>query len=134
MQDYFEQLEVLKPSPDLSPQQVISIQLESLQNNDLSRGDQGMRICFRFASPGNQVSTGPVEHFIEMLKSPLYRPMVGFERAEFSEVSRTGNIAQQTVRLVRGKGESAVFIFMLSRQMQEPYIGCWMTDAVLRVA
>ncbi len=108
MQDYFDQLEALNPNPNLMPEQVVSIQLESLQNNDLSRGDQGIRICFRFASPGNQISTGPVEHFIELLKGPLYRPMVGFERAEFSDVSRTGNIAQQTVRLMRGKNESAV--------------------------
>jgi uncharacterized protein DUF4864 len=134
MDDYYQHLDRFKPGQDLSPLQVVQIQLEALQNNDLSIDNQGIRICFRFASPGNRETTGPIERFIELLKNPLYRPMIGFERAEFTQIMLSGNTAQQTVRLVRGQGKNAVYRFVLSQQAGEPYTGCWMTDAVLRLA
>jgi hypothetical protein len=77
--------------------------------------------------------TGPIERFIELLKNPLYRPMIGFERAEFTQITHNAENFRQTVRLIRSKRESAVYTFVLSCQTQEPYNGCWMTDAVLRV-
>jgi Domain of unknown function (DUF4864) len=133
MDHYYQQLAALKPHPDLSPIQVVQIQLEALQNNDLTRDNEGIRICFRFASPENRETTGPIGHFIALLNNPLYRPMIGFERAEFTQFMLGGNTARQTVRLIRTRKENVVYTFILSYQTEEPYPGCWMTDAVLRI-
>jgi len=45
-----------------------------------------------------------------------------------------GRTAQQGVRIIHTNGESAVYAFVLSKQDEEPYRDCWMTDAVIQQA
>ncbi len=132
MDYHYRQLSSIEPNPDLSPDQVVKIQLESLQNNDLSRDNTGIRICFSFASPGNKIITGPIANFIKLVKSPAYRVLIGFERAEFSLMVVKGRTAQQTARIIHTNGDSAVYTFVLSKQDEDPYRDCWMTDAVIQ--
>ncbi len=132
MDYHYQQLAAIQPSPDITPDQVVKIQLEGLQNNDLTDDNLGIRICFNFASPGNKIITGPIEKFIQLIKTPAYRTLIGFERAEFSMVSVKGRTAQQAVRIIHTNGESAIFAFVLSKQDEEPYRDCWMTDAVIQ--
>jgi len=47
-----------KPSPNFSPQDVVKIQLDALQNNDLLPKDFGIQVAYRFASPENRRNTG----------------------------------------------------------------------------
>jgi len=131
MEYYYQQLNHLWPVPELSPDEVIKIQLEALQNNDLTKDNKGIQICFRFASPHNQAVTGPINHFIELLQNPIYKPLVGFERAEFSRVAMIGRTAQQAVRLTHTSGTNSVYVFILSLQEEDPYVNCWMTDALM---
>lgn len=123
---------IFEPSPDLSPDDVVKIQLDALQNNDLMRDNEGIRLAFRFASPQNQQVTGPIERFIDIIKGGDYAPMVGFERAEVGVMLVLGDYAQQRVRVINRRRGNATYIFTLSRQHEPPYSGCWMTDAVLR--
>src|SRR6185437_12206552 len=46
------------PKPELTPGQVVEIQLEALQFNDKPAKDAGIATTFRFASPGNRKATG----------------------------------------------------------------------------
>lgn len=111
----------------------MKIQLDALQNNDITEDNLGIRIAFRFASPANKNATGPVERFITLVKNPLYRAMIGFEHAELEKMRYAGNLAQQRVTLHHRNGEQATFVFTLSRQRDGDQRGCWMTDGVLRV-
>jgi hypothetical protein len=119
------------PNPDLSPRDVVTIQLEALQNNDLYRHDGGIRLAFEFASPDNRSFIGHVERFIELVKNPLYRPLIGFQRATIGGVLILGGHAQVQVDLVDGRGEPARYVWSLSRQEDAPYEDCWMTDGVM---
>ncbi len=122
-----------EPHPALSPEDVVSIQLRALKHNDRPSKDHGIRIAFRFASPANRASTGPIERFIRMVKNPLYRPMLNY-KSEFREPLETiGDIARQKVTLVSEEGKTASYLFVLSKQTEEPYQDCWMTDSVMRV-
>jgi hypothetical protein len=132
MDYHYQQLAAIQPNPDLSPNQVVKIQLEGLQNNDLTRDNTGIRICFNFASPGNKIITGPIANFIKLVKTPSYNLLIGFERAEFSSMVVKGRTAQQAVRIIHTKGETAVYAFVLSKQDEDPYRDCWMTDAVIQ--
>ncbi len=134
MDYYYQQLAAIHPSPNLSPDQVVKLQLEGLQNNDLTADNLGIRICFNFASPGNKVITGPIDNFIKLVKTHAYKPLIGFERAEFSQVVVKGRSAQQAVRVIHTNGESALYAFVLSKQDEAPYQDCWMTDAVIQQA
>ena len=40
-----------EPDPSLSPQDVVSIQIEALRNNDTPYEDRGIEVTFNFASP-----------------------------------------------------------------------------------
>ena len=72
MDYHYQQLAAIEPKPELTPDQVVKIQLEGLQNNDLTRDNMGIRICFNFASPGNKIITGPIGNFIKLVKTPSY--------------------------------------------------------------
>jgi hypothetical protein len=120
-----------RPNPDLSPRDVVIIQLEALQNNDLYEYDGGIRIAFAFASPGNRAFVGPVEHFIQLVKNPLYNAMIGFQRADLSTTLILGDHAQVRVELVDARGRRFRYVWSLSRQTEHPYEGCWMTDGVM---
>ena len=121
------------PSPELTPGMVIIIQLDALQNNDLSPGNEGIGCAWNFASPANRTAIGPIERFIELVKNPLYRNLIGFETAELGQIVLQEDRAQQVVRLYHPKRKTFLYAFLLSKQETEPYRGCWMTDAVIPV-
>jgi hypothetical protein len=120
-----------QPSPSLSPEEVVRIQLEALKANDAS--DNGIAITFRFASPGNKMITGPVDRFSDMVKSPGYAPMLNFRSATFEPLETDGQFAQQLVEIVDTQGTHWLYLFRLSKQQEGNLAGCWMTDGVLPV-
>jgi hypothetical protein len=119
-----------EPNPLLSPLDVVKIQLDALQNNDLLRNNEGIRFAFRFASPMNKKSFGNIEQFIQLLKLSSYRAMIGFERALLDTMLVDGLNARQIVHLVH-KDDTVSYLFLLSLQQDEPFLGYWMTDALL---
>ena len=121
-----------QPSPDLSPEEVVRLQVEALQHNDEPHPDAGIEAAFRFASPSNRRATGPIDRFTEMVKGPAYSAMLGFERAEYGEMRVDGDQAAQRVTLVQPDGRRVSYVFGLSKQSGGEYAGCWMTDSVMR--
>lgn len=116
-----------RPTPELSPQEVVELQLTAFRSND--EGDQGIGIAFRFASPRNRRATGPVERFARMMRAPGYRPMLLFEEATYSATVVRGRVALQRVALTVD-GETIRYDFYLTRQEGGNYDDCWMTESV----
>jgi hypothetical protein len=119
----------IKPHPRYTAEEVVEIQLKALRYNDES--DRGIEITFRFASPSNRLETGPIERFVTMLKAPLYSPMLNHTSARFDPLQTDGKRAMQRVTLVSKDQLKIVYVFILSRQTVDPYVNCWMTDAVM---
>jgi hypothetical protein len=117
-----------QPNPALSPEQVVKIQLEALKNNDET--NHGIEITFNFASPTNKKYTGPLPRFIQMVKNPLYRPMLNHRSAEYEPIEVSGDTARQRVILTGADGQTVIYLFSLSKQVDGPWKGCWMTDSV----
>jgi len=122
-----------EPSPDLSPRQVVEAQLAAMQHNDEPEPDAGIRTAFRFASPSNRETTGPVERFIEMVKQPGYDALLNHRQTSLSPTTEKGGQARIKVHLIDAKGQESAFVWILSKQSASPYEGCWMTDSVFRV-
>ncbi len=117
------------PHPSLGPGDVVAAQLEALRHND--ERDAGIAVAFRFASPGNRRSTGPLERFVWMLRDGPYELLLGFDGAHAQPVVMDGSAAaRQRVTIVRD-GRSRVYHFVLSQQRGGACGGCWLTDAVL---
>ncbi len=121
-----------EPHPSLSPQDVVSIQIEALRNNDIPYEDRGIEVTFNFASPANKRMTGPLERFKVMVRNPTYGPMINHRNAKYENLLVEGELARIDVILNSKKGEYLGYRFMLSRQHGNQYEGSWMTDAVSR--
>ncbi len=121
-----------QPDPSLSPQDVVSIQIEALRNNDTPYEDRGIEVTFEFASPTNKRMTGPLERFKAMVRNPVYGPMINHRSAEYENVRVEGDFAQVDAILRTTDGQYLGYRFMLSRQHGNEYEGSWMSDAVYR--
>lgn len=129
--DPYQQIEGLPgPTPEREAEQVVHIVIEAMGRNDDPEPDAGIKTAYNFASPQNKRMTGPLDRFIEMVKVPLYRPMLNFEAAEYSPIEMRDNRARQAVELTDAEGEKTVYLIGLSRQTNGPFEGCWMTDSV----
>lgn len=122
----------VRPHPGLSPADVVRIQVAALGKNDAPHIDAGIATAFRFASPGNKRSTGPLARFRLIARSPTYRPLLDHVRADYGGLRRRGDEAALPVIVTTPAGRRVGYTFFLSKQTRQPFQGCWMTDGVLR--
>lgn len=122
-----------EPSPALSPEEVVRIQMNALKTNGTDGTDDGIAITFRFASPRNKAMTGPLERFAAMIRNPLYEPMLNHRRAQFENLRVSGDAARIDVIVEAAGGDLVGYRFTLSRQHGNDYEGDWMTDGVERI-
>jgi hypothetical protein len=124
--------EALNPKPAYTPDKVVRIQLDALAKNDSPYQDAGIEIAFRFASPANKQTTGPLNRFIQLVHNPVYNPMLDHQTARFGDLVVENAQAFLPVYLTASDGKLFGYIFVLSRQEGGAYDQCWMTDAVLQ--
>jgi hypothetical protein len=121
------------PDPRFSPADVVRIQLQAMQANDVPYKNAGIEVAFRFASPRNKMTTGPLPRFTDVINNPVYRPMLNHRRADFGQLEIDENKAVQPVIVTGSNGERTGYLFALSKQSSGRYVSCWMTDAVIRI-
>jgi hypothetical protein len=121
---------ILQPNPQYTPDEVVRFQLEALSQNNDPHNNAGIELVFRFASPANKETTGPLRRFARIVYNPLYRPLLNHQRAHYGELREDGDKAAQLVVLTSRSGKRMSYLFMLSRQEGGHYDECWMTDAV----
>ncbi|MBV8214570.1 MAG: DUF4864 domain-containing protein [Verrucomicrobia bacterium] len=121
----------LAPKPELTPQQVVEYQLSVLQHNDEPTPDAGIEKAFRFASPANQRSTGPIAHFIEMVHGPGYAALLNAREAVVARIQIEEDEAKVLTRVLSAAGSEIYYVFLLSKQSEGDHADCWMTDGVI---
>jgi hypothetical protein len=131
MADYQHTIDLPMPSPDLEPEEVISLLIEALQQNDPM--DLGIEVIFNFASPGNKSVTGRLNNFKQQVKTPLFQPMLNFVHGKTSELVTDGTQAQQILVISDEQRADIGYLFTLSKQTESPFQDCWMTDSIRRV-
>ena len=129
----FAQVSELNPEPKLSPEEVVQYQVRALQHNDDPHPDAGIERTFRFASPSNKSQTGPLEHFVSIVKSAAYLPMVNNLASSVVGSQVVGDHAKVVIRITPGKGPDLSYLFVLTRQHNGELDNCWMTDSVLPI-
>ena len=118
------------PSPDLSPREVVKIQVDSLRHWNEPTPNRGIWTTFQFASPANRRVTGPYGHFLRLIRGPENRPFLHAKDARFLSERRTGSSSEVVVELEDPEGARKRFTFSLSLQGTAPFKDCWMTDGV----
>jgi len=119
------------PSPNLSPTEVVRIQVEALRTNDAT--DAGIALVFRFASPQNRETTGPISRFAQMIRTSPYDVMLNHRAVSYGPTILGESRMRQEVTITAKDGLKKRFLWLVSRQDDGPDAGCWMTDAVFAV-
>ena len=125
--------ELLKPSSNLQPQEIISIQLNALKNNDNPYENAGIEQTWEFAHPSNRVFTGPLSNFINMMYSPSYIIILYHLEHNIILVNNQPNVSYFFVELT--DKEENVFGFEWTVEkviINGEFKDCWMTTGVSR--
>ena len=117
------------PNPALAPEEVVRLQLQSLR--DFRDDDSAILQCFVLASPANREATGPLGRFAAMVRNPKYVALVDCESELVGKTIIRGDRATVLVTVVDPQQRASLFRFFLSKQTDEPFRNCWMTDAVV---
>ncbi|MTI10986.1 hypothetical protein [Curvivirga aplysinae] len=125
--------ELIFPNPDLSPRQVVSIQLKALADVG-NEGSSGFLQTWIFAHPRNKAVTGPIERFALMLQSPDYVVLLAANKHKIVDVYQKDNSAFLFVDILNQRDELvAVFRWELAQARLEDNSLVWMTTNVRRL-
>ena len=123
--------EILKPNPILLPEEVISIQLIALQNNNIPYKNAGIEQTWEFAHPSNRIFTGPLEKFTTMMYSPSYFIMLDHKEHNITLLKQKNTIAYFFVELEDQEGNLYRFQWIVEKvNIKGEFEKCWMTTSV----
>ncbi len=123
--------ELTKPNPKLLPQEVVSIVLKALQNNDIPYTNAGIKQTWEFAHPSNRMVTGPLNNFISMISSPTYSIMLNHKKHEIIPIKEESFQSIFQVELLDQNGYKVGFYWVVEKVMSDGiFKECWMTTSV----
>ena len=123
--------ELLKPQADLLPEEVISIQLTALQNNNYPYINFGIEQTWELAHPSNRQYTGSLSNFIKMMYSDSYSIMINHKKHNINLVEQEVNISFFLVELVDKTGNKFKLQWIVEKVLLDgEFKNCWMTISV----
>ena len=123
--------ELLKPSSNINPKEVIKIQLTGLQKNDLNFQDSGIEQTWNFAHPNNKKVTGPLGNFKRMLKSNSYQMMIDHLSHTITQLGSTDKWAQFEVIILDKNKIYHKFNWQVEKYTEDGELkDCWLTSMV----
>ena len=123
--------DVLKPSVNILPKEVVKIQLNALMKNDSPYKDRGILQTWEFAHPQNQKYTGPLENFKKMLKGDSYSMLINHLEHKVVEVYNNDKLATFEVTVLDKDKKYYKFKWQVEKYLGKgPLNNCWLTTAV----
>ena len=123
--------DLTQPNVSLKPFDVISIQLNSLQRNNIPFKDAGIEQVWKFAHPDNKRITGPLEKFKEMIYSESYQMLIEHENSEITILSENESISVYKVYILSSDKKKYSYIWQIEKVQTEVDLkNCWMTTSV----
>ena len=120
-----------KPNASLKPFDVVSIQLNSLQRNNIPFKDAGIEQVWKFAHPNNKKITGPLENFKKMIYSKNYKMLIGHENSEITILSEDINKSVYKVYILSSDKKKYSYIWQVEKVKADGNLkNCWMTTNV----
>ena len=123
--------EILKPSSNIKPSEVVKIQLNGLQKNDLDFKDSGIEQTWNFAHPNNKKVTGPLPNFKMMIKGDTYQMMLDHLSHTITELGSSDNWAQFEVIILDKDKIYHKFNWQVEKYLLDGSLkDCWLTTMV----
>ena len=123
--------EILKPSSNIKPSEVVKIQLNGLKKNDLDFKDSGIEQTWNFAHPNNKKVTGPLPNFKRMIKGDAYQMMLDHVSHTITELGSSDKWAQFEVVILDKDKIYHKFNWQVEKYTLEGDLkDCWLTTMV----
>ena len=123
--------ELLKPSSNLQPEEIISIQLNALKDNNNPYLNSGIEQTWEFAHPSNRKFTGPLSNFKNMMYSSSYVIMLDHLKHNIILVSKQVNVSYFFIELTDKMGNEFGFRWTVEKvTINGKFKDCWMTSGV----
>ena len=123
--------EILKPSSNIRPSEVVKIQLNGLKKNDLDFKDSGIEQTWNFAHPNNKKVTGPLPNFKRMIKGDAYQMMLDHISNTITELGSSDNWAQFEVIILDKNKIYHKFNWQVEKYTLDGLLkDCWLTTMV----
>ena len=123
--------DILKPSANIDPKQVVLIQLKALMKNDSPYKDRGIEQTWEFAHPNNQRMTGPLDRFKRMLKGASYSMLIDHKENTVTEIYKSSTMATYEVVVLDKDKQYFKFKWKVEKNNKEGnLLDCWLTTAV----
>ena len=123
--------ELINPSSDIKPAEVVKIQLTGLQNNDSRFKDSGIEQTWNFAHPNNRKVTGPLDNFKRMLKGDSYQMMIDHLSHTITQLGSSDKWAQFEVVILDKNKIYHKFNWQVEKYTLDGVLkDCWLTTMV----
>ena len=123
--------DLIKPSSNLEPLDVLMIQLNSLKNNNNPYKDAGIEQTWEFAHPFNKASTGPLKRFKKMIYSDSYKILISHKNSETKILKEDPNKFVYKVYVLSKDKKKYYYIWQIEKVDGEGKLkDCWMTTGV----
>ena len=123
--------EILKPSSNINPKEVVKIQLTGLQKNDFNFKDSGIEQTWNFAHPNNKKVTGPLSNFKRMIKGDAYQMMINHLSHTITQLGSTDKWAQFEVIILDKNKIYHKFNWQVEKFTEDGELkDCWLTSMV----
>ncbi len=123
--------EIIKPSSEIKPSEVVKIQLKGLQKNDLNFKDSGIEQTWNFAHPNNKKVTGPLPNFKRMIKGDSYQMMLDHLSHTITELGSGDKWAQFEVIILDKNKIYHKFNWQVEKYTQDGVLkDYWLTTMV----
>ena len=127
----FSNADLIKPDITLKPLDVLTIQLNSLQNNDYPYKDAGIEQTWEFAHPNNKAMTGPLKKFKQMIYSKSYEILIRHEKSEITILNETNDKSVYKVYVLSKDKKKYYYIWQIEKVLKNGNLkNCWMTTSV----
>ena len=123
--------DLIKPNSNLKPFDVLSIQLNSLKDNNNPYKDAGIEQTWEFAHPINKTFTGPLERFKKMIYSNSYKILIKHENHKTIVLKESPNKLVYKVYVLSKDKKKYYYIWQIEKVEKEgKFKNCWMTTGV----
>jgi hypothetical protein len=121
--------DAIKPAENLTPYDVVKIQLNALKNNDSSK-DQGIKQVWIFAHPNNKKATGPYERFRIMIYGKQYNILLNHSSHKINLIMNGDEKNIYRIEILAKNKQLFFYEWHVEKGNDENCKNCWFTSAV----
>ena len=123
--------DLIKPNSNLNPFDVLTIQLNSLKNNNNPYKDAGIEQTWEFAHPFNKATTGPLKRFKQMIYSDSYKILISHKNTKTKILKEDPNKFVYKVYVLSKDKKKYYYIWQIEKvKLEGKFKNCWMTTGV----